>query len=119
MAYQKNTWASGDVVTSAKLNNIEDGIAGGGVLVIGLTYDSGADVYHLDKTWKEIHDASFAIIVDDITEERTQLEYISIMMDNLQSQGEGFTIETFKVGGDAVYSGFWLAESEDGYPAMM
>ena len=30
MAYQKNTWASGDVVTSAKLNNIENGIAGGG-----------------------------------------------------------------------------------------
>lgn len=28
MAYNKNTWKSGDVVTSAKLNNIENGIAG-------------------------------------------------------------------------------------------
>lgn len=28
MAYDKNTWQSGDVVTSAKLNNIENGIAG-------------------------------------------------------------------------------------------
>lgn len=28
MAYDKNTWKSGDVVTSAKLNNIENGIAG-------------------------------------------------------------------------------------------
>lgn len=27
MAYEKNTWQSGDVVTSAKLNNIENGIA--------------------------------------------------------------------------------------------
>ena len=27
MAYEKNTWKSGDVVTSAKLNNIENGIA--------------------------------------------------------------------------------------------
>lgn len=27
MAYNKNTWKSGDVVTSAKLNNIENGIA--------------------------------------------------------------------------------------------
>lgn len=27
MAYDKNTWQSGDVVTSAKLNNIENGIA--------------------------------------------------------------------------------------------
>ena len=26
MAYEKNTWASGDVVTSAKLNHMENGI---------------------------------------------------------------------------------------------
>ena len=27
MAYTKNNWARGDVITSAKLNNIETGIA--------------------------------------------------------------------------------------------
>ena len=30
MAYEKNTWASGDVVTSAKLNHMENGIANAG-----------------------------------------------------------------------------------------
>ena len=30
MAYEKNTWATGDVVTSAKLNHMEDGIADSG-----------------------------------------------------------------------------------------
>ena len=30
MAYEKNTWASGDVVTSAKLNNMENGIGNAG-----------------------------------------------------------------------------------------
>lgn len=30
MAYNKTTWQSGDVVTSAKLNNIESGIANAG-----------------------------------------------------------------------------------------
>ena len=40
MAYEKQTWAKGDVVTSTKLNHIEDGIAaaesggGGGRFVI-------------------------------------------------------------------------------------
>lgn len=27
MSYEKNTWANGDVITAAKLNNMEDGIA--------------------------------------------------------------------------------------------
>ena len=30
MSYTKNTWANGDVITAAKLNNMEDGIAGAG-----------------------------------------------------------------------------------------
>ena len=28
MAYQRTTWAAGDAITSAKLNNIESGIVG-------------------------------------------------------------------------------------------
>jgi len=30
MAYEKTTWAKGDVVTSAKLNKMEDGVAAAG-----------------------------------------------------------------------------------------
>ena len=30
MTYEKNTWANGDVITAAKLNNMEDGIANAG-----------------------------------------------------------------------------------------
>ena len=30
MSYTKNTWANGDVITAAKLNNMEDGIEGAG-----------------------------------------------------------------------------------------
>ena len=57
MAYEPTEWKSGDVVTSAKLNNMERGIASGGVLVV-----TSDDVGKLDKTWQEIHDAAFAII---------------------------------------------------------
>lgn len=40
MAYEKQTWQTGDVVTSAKLNHMEDGIASassGGALAITIT----------------------------------------------------------------------------------
>lgn len=30
MAYEKHTWTTGETITATKLNNIEDGIAGGG-----------------------------------------------------------------------------------------
>lgn len=51
MAYEKQTWATGDTITAQKLNHMEDGIAGaGGVLVVGLQEDGQT----LNKTWQEI-----------------------------------------------------------------
>ena len=52
MAYTKNTWNTGDIVSSQKLNHMEDGIAGAyEVMVINNTEEM------LDKTWQEIYDA--------------------------------------------------------------
>jgi len=56
MAYELTEWKSGDVVTSAKLNKIEQGIASGGVLVATDTEGT------LDKTWQEIHDAALCVV---------------------------------------------------------
>lgn len=55
MAYEKQTWQTGDVVTSAKLNHMEDGIAGagGGGVVATLGQETGA----LNKTFGEIKTA--------------------------------------------------------------
>lgn len=55
MAYEQTEWKSGDVVTSEKLNKIENGIAGaGGVLVVTMS----GDPLTSDKTWQEIYDAA-------------------------------------------------------------
>ena len=55
MAYEKQTWQTGDVVTAAKLNHMEDGIeAGGGVTVIPLEFES--DVFRTSVTWQTIKD---------------------------------------------------------------
>lgn len=52
MAYTKNTWNTGDIVSSQKLNHMEDGIVdAGGIMVINDTDNT------LDKTWQEIYDA--------------------------------------------------------------
>lgn len=55
--YVKQTWQTGDVVTSAKLNHMEDGIAaaGGGVLVVNVTDVDGTPT--CDKTAGEIMSA--------------------------------------------------------------
>lgn len=61
MAYNKYTWKSGDVISSARLNNIEDGIeeamsSGGGVMIINVTLKDG-EGYVADKTYDEIEAA--------------------------------------------------------------
>lgn len=112
MSYEPTNWKSGDTITSAKLNKLENGLAeasgggGGGVLVVHSTNGT------LDKTWKEIHDAmgtSLAILLAD-------------------SEYNGFTVS---VGCEADWEGgdYWvgfgdfhsnvtifLTDSEDGYP---
>ena len=59
MAYTKNTWRTGDIVSSQKLNHMEDGIANaGGTLVIGgFSFYNDAISGTSDKTWQEIDNA--------------------------------------------------------------
>lgn len=48
MSYEKQTWATGDIVTADKLNHMEDGIAAGGDLkaaYITVKRDSSLDAY--------------------------------------------------------------------------
>lgn len=64
MAYTKNTWVTGDIVTSAKLNHMEDGIANASGLVVHLNNNG-----ELDKTWQEIADAFPAVYIIDYLNE--------------------------------------------------
>ena len=55
MAYEKTVWQTGDIVTSTKLNKIENQLEAcdGKILVANMNSDeTGA----LNKTWQEIHD---------------------------------------------------------------
>lgn len=65
MSYTPTNWQSGDIVTSEKLNKLENGVAGAGgvVLVVNTTTDD--DKITLNKTWKQIYDADFAVIISE------------------------------------------------------
>ena len=67
MSYSKTTWASGDVVTAAKLNNLEDGVsealAGGGggtgggdvfVVPVTATMDGGTIAFVTDVSLADV-----------------------------------------------------------------
>lgn len=117
MAYTKNTWQTGDIVSSAKLNHMEDGIANSeNVFIVGgeLTYDQGEDTFvgTLDKTWKEIHDAlqtriCIAVIVNgnDIRQ--------AMVYEAVYDQEEGKFAIRF-----AMVNSTFFAETENDYPTV-
>lgn len=58
MSYEPTVWKDGDLVTSAKLNKLEQGVVNGnGVLVVH--WDENGE---LDRTWQEIYDADLAVL---------------------------------------------------------
>lgn len=64
MSYTPTQWKDGDLVTSAKLNKMEQGIAaGGGVLIVNITQENDSELPVLDKTWQEIHDADICYCI--------------------------------------------------------
>ena len=53
MSYEPTNWKSGDVVTSAKLNKLENAVANGGsTVVLQITEDSG--ILHLGKSYNDL-----------------------------------------------------------------
>ena len=58
MSYEKTTWVNGDIITAEKMNNIEDGIANAGnMLICNTVYHSNLGLTGLDKKVSEIYDA--------------------------------------------------------------
>lgn len=54
MAYEKQTWVTGETITAQKLNHMEDGIASGGGSFPITLIPTGADTGTIDKTYSEI-----------------------------------------------------------------
>lgn len=93
-------------------SNMAGGSSGGGVLII--TEDGGTGT--LDKTWQEIHDAEFALIVN--VSGQNYKSFIPVIEVNEDSGSYTVTTcATSNNNGEAVFSiGVYAASSADGYP---
>lgn len=79
MSYEPTQWKDGDLVTSAKLNKLEQGVAGAGggsVLVVNITIDYDSNIGRLDKTAGEIYEAFRNGSVKFIFESGDGFEYL-------------------------------------------
>ena len=58
MSYIPTEWTAGDIVTAAKLNKLENGVAESrGSLIVNMTYNAGIDADICDKTALEMYTA--------------------------------------------------------------
>ena len=116
MAYDKQTWQSGDVVTSAKLNHMEDGIAGSSdCLAIGLVWDDETQTESLDKTWNQINTAMrsgvscFIMFINDLPDsiviEHNPVSAYAVLGDTNTYGVTNLTSQTD-----------YVTDSPDGYP---
>lgn len=106
MAYEPTNWKTGDVVTSAKLNKLENAVAnGGGILVV---HDNISDNGRtLDKTWQELFDAMSSGILCVIFG-NYELTAMSSMITNLYKDQEEYSVDC----GESTYR----VDSPNGYP---
>lgn len=63
------------------------GGSGGGVLVVGWTVSGELEnVYTLDKTWQEIHDADYAVIVEEDLISKGYYQIISVFLNTFSNK---------------------------------
>lgn len=108
MSYTINKWSKGDVVTSAKLNHIEEGIASAGVLVVDLVMVDG--VVRLGETWQTIYDNG-PCFVRCTYGEVTAWGFVKLAAEN----GDAYTVEVLFGGGVDEIETF-STEDPNGYP---
>lgn len=115
MAYTKNTWVTGDIVTSAKLNHMEDGIANAGGLVVNIDWDETLQTSVLDKTWQEINNAFPSVAIID--SESGQQAYIVTEV-GYDDRAGSYYVRCFHAANDQLVFERYTSSSEDGVLAL-
>ena len=118
MSQEPTVWKDGDLVTSAKLNKMEQGIASGsgGSLIVHANDQTG----ELDKTWREIYDAIQEKYVCIIANNgiQSQIAHIEGMKSDDQVYTLTTTLGTFSNNQWTYDFINFITDSEDGYPIL-
>lgn len=120
MSYEPTNWKSGDVVTSAKLNKLEQGVAeaggsGGGFLKVG--FDT--ETLTLDKTWKQIFDALSAGYFVNVFTEQTESEQARQSQVYECLYGDDYIVHAYTLSGGNILFATFAVQSENGYPVFV
>ena len=109
MSYEPTNWKDGDLVTSAKLNKIEQGIANGsgGTLIVHLTWSNDGNTATMDKTWQQVYDADSVVVLDRYEEDGEMSKEYSNLHNVAYENSQYFAI---------VDSMRFNAETSDSYP---
>lgn len=97
MAYEKTTWQSGDVVTSAKLNNIENGIASLDYVIFEPTVDTETGYLHLGKSYNDLlayyNSNKLVYVKTQRVNSVTHIESLILLLSNLTYDGDfGYSV---------------------------
>lgn len=112
MSYEPTNWKDGDLVTSAKLNKMEQGIAdGSGIFVVNIsaTGELPTVTQTMDKTWRQILNATFPIAK---LAENGAVGY-SYILSVYSLEGEEYIIDVSDGNGSSIS---FKTDSENGYP---
>lgn len=117
MSYEPTNWKSGDTVTSAKLNKMEQGIANaGGVFFVHSTVNEAGTGEVLDKTWQEIRDATAtSVVMLERDGEDGHFSYLS-SCNHVTAFGESWNV-SFLADSDTYL--FVTTVGANGYPIMI
>lgn len=117
MPYTPTEWSRGDVVTSEKLNKLEQGVAeagggsGGGLVVNAVDHEESAKEI-LDQTYNTIHNAMLdgkAVSIRVIKNQGTAYESDTIYtVEYVVSESGAYQVNT--------YMNTYQANDPDGYP---
>lgn len=104
MSYTPTSWTTGDTITAAAMNKIENGIANaGGTLIVGYAGDE------LDKTWNELKasmEAGVIPMIIDYFEDSPEYVYYYYTLQKLAYDGSLYIAQFSSVhsGGNLILS---------------
>lgn len=111
MSYEKQTWKTGDIITSEGLNHIEEGIDHNSFYFVNIIEEN--NVRRLDKTFAEIEEAALTKIImfkQQYDEYHTSYDFLGSI--GIEGNADTFVLRTLTDTSGSFYCG----QDKNNYP---
>lgn len=117
MSYEKQTWATGDIVTADKLNHMEDGIAAGGGSVFDAKIKVTVPANSYDPWVCEIVSGTY-VALDAMLQDGTSPCVLVCQFNEANTRGYCSAMTFVQPGEEGVLSIFYVISYENGNPVF-